>query len=98
MAARRDADHTVTRKTTVTALLVAAAHAPASERFQILDELPLRALREVEIERVIVVVDYGAQRGEAAVVIETAFHPGEEPGQRGRAIPSIRGAGGLEVV
>ena len=53
---------------------------------------------QIEVERLVVVLDDGAQVGEAAVMVEAALLPREQTRERRRAVPLIGRSRGLEVV
>src|SRR5262249_15633655 len=72
--------------------------ANCSQRFQILDEIVDVRGAQVQAERVVVMLDHGLERGEAAVVIEAAFRVRPDALERRRAITVIRRPIGLEVV
>src|SRR5919198_4835336 len=68
------------------------------EAAHVLDEVGLLARGEAELEAAVVVVDDGAERRIAPVVVEAALHLGDDPAQRRRPVAERRGAVGLEVV
>jgi len=68
------------------------------ERLEVFEEVALLLRAERELLCRIVMVDDRGEIGEAAVMVEPAPGPREQPAQRRRAIAVIGGAAGLEIV